>query len=203
MKRRRLLACTGLGTIGSLAGCLGSAEPTESPNRADPNDSDEGNGRGDGDSDPPRIDGLSCPPYETTRDSAICSHTADVSDAPVTLEPSTDRAVLADGRPADEITLTLTNRSTRPITVNPASWTIRHNAGAEWEAFWQEYAITSHRTVPPNDAISWTFTEAVESVRRDPDLESGLYAAELGVPDPETDGEWIACIAFVRLGRGE
>ena len=50
----------------------------------------------------------------------------------------------------------------------------------------------------PRGTRSWSLLEAVESVRSDPDLDPGRYAAELGVPDPAGDG-WVACIAFVRL----
>lgn len=201
MKRRHLLARAGIGSVGSLAGCLGSAEPSGESEERTRTDVDEDDAERDRAA--PAIDDRPCPPYDTVRDRAVCSHTVDPETAPVSLEPSPERSVLADGRPADEIALTLSNRSTRPLTVNPYSWTVWHDSGTGWEAFWQEYSITGHRTVSPGDSLSWTFAEAVESVRRDPELEPGLYAVELGVPKPSRGGEWIGCIALVRLESPE
>lgn len=196
MRRRHLLAGAGIGSIGALVGCLGSADPAADPEER--TNSADGGADDDRDRIPPAIDDQPCPPYDTVRDRAVCSQTVDPDAAPVYLEPSPERRALADGRPTDGIELTLYNQSRRSLTVNPASWTVWHDSGAGWEAFWQEYSIASRRTVAPGETTSWTFTEAVESVRRDPELEPGLYAAELGVPDPSSD-EWIACIALVRL----
>ena len=203
MKRRQLIAGVCGGSIATVVGCLGSAdwsaEPDERGSNADGAETDDR----DGERSIPAIDDLSCPPFETVRDRAVCSHTDGADAAPIALEPSTERAVLEDGRPVEEITLTLTNRSTRPITVNPYSWTVRVDSGSGWTAFWREYTADSRRTVPPNEDHSWSFTDVVESVRHEPVLEPGLYAAELGVPDPGSDREWIGCIALVALEAAE
>lgn len=203
MKRRHLLARAGAGSIATAVGCLGSADPSDEPRDRDPNAGGTEGDDGDGEPAVPAIDGQPCPPFETVRDRAVCSHTANADAAPVALEPSTERAVLADGRPAEEISLTLTNRSAHPITVNPYSWTVRVDSGSGWTAFWREYTADSHRTIAPFEAHSWSFTDVVESVRREPVLEPGRYAAELGVPDPGSDREWIGCIALVALEAAE
>lgn len=191
MNRRRLLAHAGIGSVGCLAGCLGRAGTPGSAAETNPGEDD---GRGSW-----TIDDQPCPPYDTVRDSAVCAHTVDTDAAPVSLEANPTRSTLADGAPADEITLTLVNRSTRDLTVNPYGWNIRRRSGTEWEAFWQEFTANGIQRLAPNETRSWSFLEAVETVRHEPDLEPGLYAAELGVPDPEVDDEWIGCIALVRL----
>lgn len=197
MRRRRLLACIGVSATPITAGCLGGDAPSDDPVRTV--DGGESGGRTvaeDGSPDDPGA--RSCPPYSTDRERAVCSHTVDGESAPVYLLTEPETAVLDDGGPADTITLTLYNRSSGDLRFNPASWRIWHDSGDGWEELLPEVSGDSTLTVPAGGTHSWTFLEAVESIRPEPDLEHGRYAAEIGVPDPVVDG-WLACIALVTI----
>ena len=58
----------------------------------------------------------------------------------------------------------------------------------------QEFVGDGVVSVSPNDVHTWSLLEAVESIQNDTTFKSGQYAAEIGVPDPESDDDWIACI---------
>ena len=196
MNRRNLLSHIGGGSIVGIAGCLGGAETPDEPEAG--NESD-----GEVDTLTPDIDDQPCPLYETERDSAVCSHTVDTDTASVYIEPNPESSTLNDGTPVDDITLTFYNQSSNELTFNPHSWSIWHNSGTEWEELQQELSGDGRLTTSPDDTHSWSFIEAVESIQEEPAFEPGLYAAELGVPDPENSDEWVACIALVQLDTAE
>lgn len=151
----------------------------------------------------PAIAGQSCPPHATSYDRAVCSHTADLDTAPVSLASDPRTSSLDDGAPVDEVTLTLSNRSATDLRFNPHSWRIRHLTGGDWSEMERRVSGNGVVTVPANDAHTWSFTEAVNSLQEEPELNPGLYAAEIGVPDPEADDDWIGCIALVRFDPSE
>jgi len=185
MKRRHLLAGIGAGAA-CLAGCLGTDGTP---------DGTDGTPRPDG----PAIDDQPCPPYETDRDRAVCSHTVETDDEPVSLTVDPERGSLSDGTTDDEHTLTLHNQSDMDLTFNPNSWRFRYDGGSGWRPLQAELAGDGHVTLQAGETRSWTFMEAVGTIQENPELEPGLYAAELGVPDPDGDDEWLACLALCRL----
>lgn len=195
MQRRALLASVGVGAITSVSGCL-----VESGSSDDPDD-----GTSTPDTDPTSTDiaDQPCPPYEVDHGSAVCSHTVDTDSATVYLETDRERTSVANGLPVERITLTLHNESAGELTVDPHGWRIRHDDGSGWEEVPQEVRRDGDRTVEAGGEASWTFLLAVESVQEDPELEPGLYAAGLDVPDPEDPDGRIACIALVRLDAAE
>ena len=200
MNRRQVLARIGTGAVIGLAGCNSSAESSDAPDQASPSPTtttDESTL-----SDPTEID-YSCPPYDTARDRAVCSQTVDKDSEPVYLEPTPVQSTLDDGIPTEEITLTLHNQSPSDLSFNPHSWRIRQKADSDWVELEQQLSGNGKLTISPNDTHSWSFTEALESIREDPEFETGLYAAELGVPDPDNNDAWVACIALVHLGTAE
>ena len=192
MNRRHLLASIGAGALTGSAGCLGDATSL--------NDADGGTeSNGNTGSTTSAVGEEPCPPVETGRDRAVCSHTVDTATAAVYLEPTPARSHLSDGTPVEEITLTLHNQSSSELTVNPHSWRIWHNQGTDWTELEQDLSGDGRLTVSPGSTHAWSFTETVESIQEQPALAPGLYAAELGVPDPEKSDEWIACIALLQL----
>lgn len=193
MNRRDLLTHIVVGSVVGIPGCLGDAETPDDGNESD----------GDVDSTNPEIDDQPCSPYEADRDSAVCSHTVDPDAASVYIEPTPESSTLDDGTPVDDITLTFYNQSSSELTVNPHSWSIWYTPETEWEELHQELSGDGHLTVSPGNTHSWSFVEAVEAIQEEPDLEPGLYAAELGVPDPENSDDRIACIAFVQLDSAQ
>ena len=206
MNRRQVLAQIGAGAVVGLTGCVSGAESSgspdgqSSPDQASPSPTtttDESTP-----SDPTVLD-HSCPPYDTARDRAVCSQTADKDSEPVYLEPTPVQSTLDDGIPTEEITLTLHNQSPSDLSFNPHSWRIRQKADSDWVELEQQLSGDGKLTISPNDMHSWSFTEALESIREDPEFETGLYAAELGVPDPDNNDAWVACIALVHLGTAE
>lgn len=181
MRRRHLLATIGAGATGAIAGCSGgsaSSTPT---------------------ADVPTIDDRDCPPYAIDLDGAVCSHTVEPTNAAVYLDANPTSAVLSNGTPASEITLTLHNESTSDLEFNPHTWTISRRVDSGWQPLEEEIAGDEKVTLDGSETYSWSFVEAVESIRTDPTLGSGLYAAEIGAPDPESNEAWLACIALVRL----
>lgn len=150
----------------------------------------------------PVIDDQPCPPYATDRDRAVCSHTVDLDTASVYLAPDAPSSTLNDGTPVDGITLTLYNQSGTDLRFNPHSWRIWYRSDAGWSELDQQQAGDGVVTVSANSNYAWSFLEAVESIRDDPELNPGLYASEIDVPDPDTD-EWIACIAVIRFEPAE
>ena len=192
MNRRRLLAVCS--TLPLAAGCTGA--PAGGGDA--PDDTPTGS---DGTDPTPTAGARRCPPFETARDRAVCSHTVK-RDAGVFVAATPKRSRLDDGRPAEEVTLTLHNRSDVELSFNPHSWRIHHDGGDGWTELDRETAGDGETTVAAGGTRSWSLLEAVESVRPDPDLDPGRHAAELGVPDPAGDG-WVACIAFVRLEAGK
>ena len=196
MNRRNLLASIGAGSFVGIGGCLGEVETPDDPETGTES-------HGGADSTTPVSDDQPCPPYETEHDSAVCSHTVDPDTAAVYIEPNPERSTLSDGTPVDDSTLTLYNQSSTEFTFNPHGWSIWHNSGTEWEELQPELSGNGHLTVSPDDTHSWSFTEAVESIHEEPALEPGLYAAELGIPDPANSDDWIACIALVQLDTAE
>lgn len=214
MNRRSLLALVGAGSLTAFMGCLeGTETPADEEEAASPSDgSTEGTGSTSTDSvedtdtanpENTDLDEQSCPPYETQRDRAVCSHTVNTDTATVYLDADPNKSGLTDGKPDGEITLTLHNQSSSDLTFNPNSWEIGFNRGSEWEEFQRQKSGDGDVTVPADETHSWSLMDAVESIQDNPDLEPGVYAAELGVPDPETSDEWIACIALVQLNSSE
>lgn len=195
MHRRRVLAHVGTGAVLGSVGCLSAPLPTGDSEQ--PSDSPES---GDG-TDPqiPDTKTQPCPPYETDRESVVCSHTVDPASAAVSLESRPKRSTVADGIPETEISLTLRNNSASELTFNPYSWHIRTNTGADWHDIQQDRAGNGTLTVPAGETQTWSLVDAVTAVRDDPELEPGLYAAELTVPAPTREDDSIACIALVRL----
>lgn len=187
MDRRQLLAHVGAGTTVAIGGCLRFVGPTDEP---------QGAGT-------PTADIRPCPPYSVDRDRVVCSHTVDTDTASVYLDPEPQTGTLAEDIPAEEITLTLYNQSATGLRFNPTSWRIHHRADADWTELEREVVGDGVVTVPPNDTYTWSFLEAVESIRDDPELDPGPHAAEIGVPDPGSDDEWVACIALVRFKSAE
>lgn len=192
MNRRHVLALIGAGATLGLAGCLGDAET--------PGNDDGATGSTPESPQSPGAPDEPCPPYETSRDRAVCSHTVETESTAVSLEPRPDQRALDDGVPAEELSLTLHNRSASELTFNPHSWRIRHRSESGWRELDRQRSGDGRLVLSPGDSHSWSFTGAVESIQADPELQPGLYAAEIGVPDPETGSGWVACIALVRLG---
>lgn len=186
MERRRVLRRVCAAPAVAVAGCLaGTDEPD-----------------GSGGTGTSAVDEQPCPPYETDRDRAVCSHTVDPETATLYLDPEPRSSRLDGGTPEREVALTLHNRSTTDLRFNPHSWRLHRRSGGEWTALERQQAGDGTVTVPAGDARSWTLAEAAESIRAEPAFQPGLYAAEIGVPDPENDG-WVACIALVELEPGE
>ncbi|ADD06784.1 uncharacterized protein Nmag_3234 [Natrialba magadii ATCC 43099] len=195
MHRRRVLAHVGTGTVIGTVGCLSVPLPTGDSGQS----SDSPESRDGADSQIPDIRTQPCPPSETDRESAVCSHTVDPDSATVSLESRPKRSTVADGVPETEISLTLRNDSASELTFNPYSWHIRTNTGAGWHDIQQDRAGNGTLTVPAGEVQTWSLVDAVTAVRDDPELEPGLYAAELTVPAPTQEDDSIACIALVRL----
>ena len=185
MRRRRVLATIGATVVTSIAGCGAQSGPTTPTATLPPFDEQD------------------CPPYDVDLDGAVCSHTVDPDEAAVSLDATPSTAMLEGGTPATEITLTLHDDAAADLRFNPYSWTISRWSDPEWEPLEKRVAGDARVTVAAGDAYSWSFVEAVEAIRTDPALDTGLYAAEIGVPDPASSEDWIACIALVRLTAAE
>ncbi|SFB74508.1 hypothetical protein SAMN05444422_101668 [Halobiforma haloterrestris] len=198
MHRRRVLERASFGALLGLAGCLGENNTAD-----DPSDTESTASMDDTESAIPDIDAQSCPPYETDHDRVVCSHTVDPDSATVFLEPSPRRSTVVDGTPESEVTLTLHNRSDSELTFNPYSWQLRSDSGSGWRELQQDRAGNGTLTVSAGETHTWSLVDAVTAVREEPDLDPGLYAMELTVPDPERESDRIACIALVRLEAGE
>lgn len=196
MQRRALLASVGAGAIVGVSGCL-----VESGTSDDPEDGDTPTDRTDTTSTD--IADQPCPPYEIDRARTVCSHTVDTDSAAVYLEADRDRSTIANGIPVERIPLTLHNRSSEELAFDPHSWRIRYNDGSGWEEIQPAVRRDGDRSLQPGGEESWTFLLAVESVQEGPELDPGLYAAEIDVPDPESPDDRIACIALVRLDAAE
>jgi hypothetical protein len=140
-----------------------------------------------------------CPPFETTADRVVCSHTLDPGTAPVALDADPAQRALDGDQPAESVTLTLSNNAERALTFNPHSWTVRRDTGDGWAQLDEQLSGNGTLTLAPGETHTWTLTEAVETIRETASFEAGLYAAQIDVPDPESDGR-VACIAFVTLG---
>lgn len=177
MNRRRFVAQLGAGTAIGSSGCLEhiGVLGTSSSITTEP-----------------------CPPFATDADHAVCSHTVSPDTATVYLSPDPETSSLDSGTPAHEITLTLYNHSSTELRFNPHSWRIWSKAIDGWSSLEQQQSGNGVVAVGAQDAFTWSFTEAVESVRLDPTLNPGLYAAELSVPAPTSEGR-VACIAVVKL----
>lgn len=186
MNRRHLLTHIGLGTIAFAGGCL---ESTNSARTA------TGTPR-------PQIDDQPCPPYAIDRDRAVCSHTVSPDSASVYLVADPQSSTVEDGTPVDDVTLTLYNKSANELRFNPHSWRIWQLTNGSWSELDQQEGGDGVVTVSTDSSYTWTFLEAVGSIRSDPELSQGIYAAEIGVPDPDTDG-WVACIALSQFKTPE
>lgn len=195
MHRRHVLAHVGAGALLGAAGCLNENLPTDDSERR----TESPGSMDDTEYTIPGIDSQPCPPYEIDRDRVVCSHTVDPDLAAVYLEPSPKRGTVTDGTPETEITLTLHNCSASELTFNPYSWHIRYDTGAGWRELQQDRSGNGTLTVSAGETHTWSLVDAVTAVRDDPDLEPGLYAAELTVPAPAQESDRIACIALVRL----
>lgn len=195
MDRRDLLASIGAGSTIGLAGCLGDVEILTSPaSRTDLDGSET--------SDLPEVADLPCPPYETDRDRSICSHVGDTDTEAVSLIARPERSTLDDGIPTEDITLTFHNQSASDLRFNPHSWRFWHHSDGEWTQLSQNVSANGLLTVSAGATYSWSFSDAIGSIQPNPTLETGLYAAEIGVPDPHSD-QWIGCMALVQFDTGE
>lgn len=193
MNRRHLLARVTAGAVVAAAGCLDHANPSGGTDEPTHSSTDEPTHSS--------IDSQPCPPYAIDRDRVICSWTVDPDETTVSLEPEPRTAPLDGTAPGAGVTLTLHNRSATEFQFNPYSWSIWHRGGDGWTELEQEIVGDGVVTVAANDTYTWSFLDAVESIRDDPTFEAGLYAAEMAVPDPEHDDEWVACIALVRFDQ--
>lgn len=192
MNRRNLLIQLGSGAILCTAGCLGDP--------GSPNDPEAENER-DGETKTPdsSFSIVSCPPYGPIHNRAVCSHTVDREAESVYLLPDREQATLSDGVPEEEMSLKLHNQSSSELTFNPHNWRIWHKTDSEWEELERQLSGDGSVSVSAGETHSWSLVEAVESIQEDAVLVSGEYAAEIRVPDPETEGEWIACVSVVQL----
>ena len=186
----------GAGSVSSLAGCLrdiGIAPVSETVNSSD----------GPVGATPTEIHEQPCPPYETTRDSAVCSHTVDTDKAAVYLEPNIEHSTLNNGEPVEDISLVFHNQSTSELTFNPHSWIVWHTVDTEWERVQSELSGDGSLTVSPEETHLWSLAEVLESIQMEPSLEPGLYGLELGVPAPQASNQWIACVALVQFDAAQ
>ena len=196
MQRRALLTSVGAGAIASVGGCLVETGSSDDPD-------DDGTSTPEADPTSLEIADQPCPPYEMDSAGAVCSHTVDTDAAAVYLETDRERSSFANGLPVDRITLTLHNESAEELSIDPHGWRLRHNDGSGWEEVQPEVRRDGDRTLQPGGEESWTFLLAVESVREEPELEPGLYAAELAVLDPADPDDRVACLALVRFDAAE
>lgn len=208
MDRRRLLAICS--SIPVVAGCTGrstenDASPPRTPGTGSPTDARTRTPQPDdsGWEDTPATCAETadqpCPPFATARDRAVCSQTVESNAASVYIAPNPGCSTIDDGTPEDEITLTFYNQSARDLSFNPYSWRIWHDEGGGWTELEQEVSGSGTVTVAARDAYSWSFLEALEAIQEEPAPESGLYGAEIGVPDPRNSDAHVACIALVQL----
>lgn len=197
MRRRTLLVAAG-GLSLSLSGCLDA--------NGQSGDASDDTGESTG-SDAPRSDGgttattlqdESCPPYQTDADRTVCSHGTVPESASVFLEASPDGTTLDGDQPSEEITLTLHNRSASAIEFNPNSWYVWREADDGWQQLEREWSGDGVATVDSGSEHTWSLVEAVSSIQPDPAFETGRYAAEIRVPDPEDDTS-VACVALIEF----
>lgn len=144
---------------------------------------------------------VACPPYPPIRDRVVCSTTADSAGTaePVMLTPTPASRPVEDGRPAEELTLSLVNDSSTDLTFNPHSWRVRRYADTVWEPIDGTLVGDGKLTVTAGETHEWTVTDVMNWIAPDVDLEPGLYAAEIGVPDPKNSSDWLACVAIFQL----
>jgi len=187
MNRRRFLGLVGSGTAVVAGGCLESADAAGTASRTPQ----------------PTADEQPCPPYPTDRDRTVCSHTVTSDTASVYLTPDPRSSPLDDGTPVDEITLTLYNQSSTDLRFNPHSWRIWHLSDGDWSELDRQQSGDGVVTVAANGTDTWSFLETIETSQDDPELNPGRYAAEIGVPDPDTADGWVACIALIRFEPSE
>lgn len=197
MNRRYFLAHLGAGTAVVAGGCLGSTDATgpEEPSR-----SPGATGTATG-TPRPTIEGQSCPPYATSHDRAVCSHTVNADTASVYLTPDPQTSPLDDGAPVNEITLH--NQFDTDLRFNPSTWRIWRLTDGDWSELEKQWSGHGVVTVPADDTYTWSFMEAVKSIQEEPNLNPGLYAAEIAVPDPDSINDWVGCIALMRFRRPE
>ncbi len=154
---------------------------------------------------PPAIADQPCPPHESDADGVVCSHTVDRGTAPVFLAASPETSAVSDGRPVDEVTLTLSNRTDQPLRFNPGNWELWRHSGERWEELPPEQVGDGVVELPPGGTRRWTLLEAAGLIRHEPSFEPGLYAAGLGVgavTDPDTyERDTVTALALVRLVR--
>lgn len=207
MKRRHVLARIGAGMTVGIAGCIGGTDTSD--DRQDRNDSrpeanpstetQDGNPNSGASTTP--LDDQPCPPSDTDREKAICSHTDAADSAPVYLEPDPNEGTLVEGLPDQDITLTLYNQSSTDLRFNPHSWRIWNRSDSGWQEFEQGVSADGSQTLEADGTRSWSLTEAVTAIQQDPVFEPGLVAASIGVPDPGSSDGWISCVALVDLSR--
>jgi hypothetical protein len=121
----------------------------------------------------------------------------------VYLTPDPRSSPLDDGTPVDEITLTLYNQSSTDLGFNPHSRRIWHLSDGDWSELDRQQSGDGVVTVAANGTDTWSFLETIETSQDDPELNPGRYAAEIGVPDPDTADGWVACIALIRFEPSE
>lgn len=145
---------------------------------------------------------LGCPPHPTDREWAVCSDAGDaVADVSMDVHPASSH--LEDGLPDEAVTLTLENGSDSDLEFNPHSWQLRRYEQDEWTEIGGGTVGDGAITLAASESRTWSLRAVVESVTSEGTIEPGLYTATIGVPHPEVEGEWIACIAVVRLQRPE
>ncbi|WP_138004531.1 hypothetical protein [Halalkalirubrum salinum] len=196
MERRDLLASIGAGSTIGLAGCLGDVEILMPP-------ASRNNFNGTEDAERPEIADIPCPPYKSDHDRSICSHVGDTDTAAVSLMVRPERTTLDDGTPTEDITLTFHNQSASDLRFNPHSWRFWYHSNGEWTQLPQNVSGSGLLTVSAGASYSWSFSEAIESIQPNPTLDPGLYAAEIGVPDPIHSDQWVGCMALVQFDTDE
>ncbi|WP_248517807.1 hypothetical protein [Salinarchaeum laminariae] len=188
MKRRRLLGAVCGGLSLQLGGCL-EHDGSDGANGSQPSGttdgpegcSGEGTHQSDGGMATDAFQDEPCPPYATDADRTVCSHTVDPETASRVLEAAPVRTTLDDGQPSDEITLSLHNLGSAAVEFNPHSWSLWERTATEWQTLEAELHGNGRMTLDPGCSTSWTFVDVVSSVRIDPDLSPGRYAAEISV----------------------
>lgn len=190
MRRRRLLQ-TACASVASFAGCSSLATEPESPastKSAKPTKSTKPTA-----STSP-VSAYGCPPYGSSLDGFVCSHTVDTESANVYLLPSKTRA---DASP-ETVELTLYNKSSAELKFNPYQWSIMMEKPSGWESLEKHISGNAKLTISSGDTHAWTFGEVVDFINEQATLEEGTYTAAISVPNPD-GSDWIQCLALIHL----
>lgn len=141
---------------------------------------------------------IDCPPVESGRDRIVCSHSNEVEEEPIRLEPTVEYTLLDGDTPIEDLRLVLINDSTDALEFNPHTWRIWRYADGDWSELEGGLSVDGAVTVDPDESTDWGLLHPFESIQSDPDVKAGTYAFEIGVPDPAGEG-WLGCVAIVTL----